>query len=120
MIILEPNEIKWAKNKKAPWEKAETPLESSIEGYAVKEFKKRGWIFWKFTSPNNRSVPDRFVGLPGGVAVFIEFKAPGKASTDKQRAKQQELADSGFIVFRDIDTKEKVGQVIEYCKGLIK
>jgi len=108
----------WRKGR-APWEIEKQTTEKNIESYLRDEVKKIGGKAFKFVSPGNDGVPDRLIGLPGGRAIFVETKAPGKKSTPLQRKKQQELADLGFIVFADIDTKEKVDQVINFCKGLI-
>jgi hypothetical protein len=114
---------KWQKGK-APWEQKNQVRERDIEAYLRDETKKLtvngvSAKAYKFVSPGNDGVPDRLLALPTGQAVFVELKAPGKKSTELQRKKQQELADLGFVVFSDIDTKERVDGVIRYCKGLV-
>jgi hypothetical protein len=109
---------KWQKGK-APWEKTQI-RERDIEAYLRDEAKKAGMKAYKFVSPGNDGVPDRLLALPIGQAVFVELKAPGKKSTELQRKKQQELANFRFTVFTDIDTKEKVDGVIDYCRRLIE
>ena len=53
---------------------AEQRLEQVVVNYA----KERDIITYKFTSPANRGVPDRVFIFPGGVVLWIEFKAPKK------------------------------------------
>ena len=57
--------------------------EASIERRVVKEAKAEGWLVFKWTSPNNRGVPDR-IFIRCGRVVFIEFKAAGKKPTKLQ------------------------------------
>lgn len=108
---------KWRKGR-APWEDT-GPKEKDIEKYLREQVKKLSGVAYKFISPGHNGVPDRMVVLPGGIIVFVELKAPGKQSTAEQRLKQQELAKLGCTVFSDIDTVEKVNQVIEYCRRLL-
>lgn len=58
----------------------ERDLENALGRYA----KKNGCMYYKFTSPARRSVPDRMVIGPYGDIVFIELKAPGKKPTPLQ------------------------------------
>lgn len=114
---------KWQKGK-APWEQKNQVRERDIEAYLRDETKKLtvngvSAKAYKFVSPGNDGVPDRLLALPIGQAVFVELKAPGKRSTPLQKKKQQELANLGFIVFADIDTREKVDKVINLCKFAI-
>lgn len=94
--------------------------EKDIEEYLRDQVKAIGGKAYKFISPGNNGVPDRFIALPGGLVVFVETKAPGKKSTSLQIKKQGELTKIGFTVFKDIDSKSDVDMVIDYCKGLIK
>lgn len=109
---------KWQKGK-APWEKTQI-RERDIEAYLRDEAKKAGMKAYKFVSPGNDGVPDRLLALPIGQAVFVELKAPGRKSTELQRRKQQELADLGFVVFADIDTRKKVDTVMYWCQQTVK
>ena len=59
-------------------------LEKEIEAQVCKYAKTRGWLTYKFTSPNRRSVPDRLFVSPIGLNVFIEFKQEGKKPTPAQ------------------------------------
>ena len=69
----------------------ERDLERKLGVYA----KKRGCLYYKFTSPARRSVPDRMVVGPHGEIVFIELKAPGKRPTKLQLRELKILQDQG-------------------------
>ena len=94
-------------------------LEKNIEKYLVDEVKKIGGRAYKFVSPGNDGVPDRLVCLPGGSVFFVELKAPGKKANGLQKLQQRRLMDLGFVVFNEVDSKEKVNGVIEWGKELI-
>jgi hypothetical protein len=107
---------KWRKGK-APWEVV--VKESDIEGYLRDEAKKINSKAYKTLSPGNDGFPDRLIALPIGMAVFVETKRPGKVSTEQQYKRQRELAGFGFVVFTDIDTKDRVDKVIVWCQKMI-
>lgn len=94
--------------------------ETDIEAYLRDKVKAIGGKAFKFVSPGNRGVPDRHICLPGGICVYVETKAPGKKSTPQQLKQQRFLVGLGFKVFSDIDSKQKVDDVINYCKRLVK
>ena len=73
-----------------------TDLEKDIERKACQWAKSQGWLVYKFTSPNYRSVPDRMF-LKHGTTVFLEFKRPGGKLTEGQRREIQKLNEAGFI-----------------------
>lgn len=50
--------------------------EKKIEDYLRKQVQLIGGKAYKFTSPNQRSVPDRLCVFPGGDIWFIEVKKP--------------------------------------------
>ena len=58
-------------------------LESKIETEVSKHAKLLGWLSYKFTSPNNRAVPDR-IYFREGRTILIEFKQLGKKPTKLQ------------------------------------
>jgi hypothetical protein len=94
--------------------------ENVIEGYLRDQVKAIGGKAYKFVSPGNAGVPDRLICLPGDKYVFVETKATGKKSTPLQIKQQNDFMKRGSRVFADIDSKEKVDQIITVCKGLIK
>lgn len=68
----------------------EAKLEAAVRKWAT----EKGWYCRKFTSPSNRSVPDRLF-LKDGRVVFIELKAPGKKPTKAQLLEIEEIQDHG-------------------------
>lgn len=88
-------------------------LEKDIEAYLVKRAREIGGVAYKFTSPSRRSVPDRLVVLPDRPPFFVELKAPGKKSTKRQVEEQRKLRAMGQIVFSDVDSKDKVEDLLE-------
>ena len=73
------------------------PLEKDIEKKACEWAKSQGWLTYKFTSPNRRSVPDRIFVKQGHV-IFIEFKRPGGRLTSGQEREIEKLVDHGAEV----------------------
>lgn len=59
-------------------------LEKDIERKIGEFAKKQGCLFYKFTSPARRAVPDRMIITPKGVIGFLEVKAKGKKPTPLQ------------------------------------
>ena len=57
-------------------------------------------------------MPDRIVIAPGGRVVFVETKSEGEKSNKQQKRFQAELEALGCTVYRDIDTKEKVREML--------
>lgn len=90
--------------------------ESDVEAYLRDRVKEIGGKAYKFVSPGNNGVPDRLVCLPGGQAVFVELKAPGKTPTTLQINQQIKLQALGFHV-RVIDSKAGVDCLINYFKA---
>jgi len=60
------------------------PLEKDIERRVCDYAKSKGCYVRKFTSPNNRSVPDRLFVSPGGSVGFLELKRQGQKPTKAQ------------------------------------
>jgi hypothetical protein len=82
-----------------PWKEVARPLlESDVENECKKWARKRGWWVRKFKSPSNRSVMDDVFAKCGRV-VWVEFKRPGKTSTDKQAEEQQAARAAGCEVY---------------------
>lgn len=85
-------------------------LESKIEKAVCDYAKERGFLVYKFTSPNRRAVPDRMFVHPSGLVSFIEFKATGKKATPQQEHEHDRLRGHGLIVFvvDDIDDGKRI------------
>lgn len=83
------------------FERSDKVLESSIEKDCGKYAKKLGFVHRKFSSPGNRSVPDRIYIHPKfpGRLFFIEYKAPGKTFTPAQLSEANLLRTAGTRVF---------------------
>ena len=74
---------------------------------------------YKWVSPGCAGVPDRIVILPNGRVFFVETKSERRKSSALQKKRHTELRALGCTVYADIDTKEKVREVIEleFYKG---
>ena len=59
-------------------------LEKDIERKVGEYAKANGCLYYKFTSPAHRAVPDRIVITPNGVVGFLELKREGKTPTPLQ------------------------------------
>ena len=73
-------------------------MEKHIENKCREIAKRRGYVFWKLVVQGYPGVPDRLMLSPGGSAIFIEFKAPGKKPTPLQLAWHDRLRKLGFPV----------------------
>ena len=73
--------------------------ESDIERKVGEYVKSKGGLFFKFTSPARRAVPDRIIVLPSVPPFFIEFKATGETATPAQRREHVRLSDRGANIF---------------------
>ena len=71
--------------------KKTTPLEKDIEKAIGVYAKKNGCLYYKFTSPAQRAVPDRIIITPRGVVGFIEVKREGAKPTPLQLAEIKKL-----------------------------
>lgn len=87
--------------------------EKDTERYLCEAVKRLGGRAYKFVSPGCAGVPDRIVILPGGRIFFVETKSEGRTSTKQQKKRQAELRALGCTVCTDIDTKEKVREVLQ-------
>lgn len=72
--------------------------ESTIETAVCKYAKGKGWIVYKFTSPGNRSVPDRLF-IRNKVVFFIEFKTLGKKPTKLQAKTIEDIKSQGICAY---------------------
>ena len=90
--------------------------EKQIERNLVKTVKKSGGICPKFVSPGMNGVPDRLVLLPGGKALFVETKAPGRKMRPLQIKRKAQLESLGFSVYC-IDGIEQIGEMIDEIKN---
>lgn len=90
--------------------------EKDTEDYLRLRVKEAGGRAFKFVSPGNAGVPDRIVLLPDKRIAFVELKATGGKSTPLQTKQMNYIAGLGFSIWL-IDSKEKVGALMQYLKG---
>ena len=86
-------------------------LERDVEARLVRKVKELGGVAYKFTSPNQRSVPDRLVCI-GGMAIFVELKRPGQVPTSAQMREHTRLRALGMTV-HVLDTYDLVDAFID-------
>ena len=90
--------------------------EKEIESYLRDRIRRIGGKAYKFVSPGNNGVPDRLVCLPGGRAVFVELKAPGKTLRPLQVRRKRQLEALGFSVYC-IDSPDQIGEILSEIQG---
>lgn len=73
--------------------------ERRLERRLKTEVERRKGKALKFTSPGWAGAQDRLVLAPGGRAVFVEIKAPGKKLRPLQAKRAAELEELGFEVW---------------------
>lgn len=98
-------------------------LEKDVQKACVDWARARGYWARKFSSQSQRSVPDylfagdRFKELgwektfPHKLKFAVEFKAPGKTSTDAQIDEQEAMRLAGWFVF-ECDNFDKFRSVV--------
>lgn len=86
--------------------------EQRIERQLVQQVSKLGGLALKFVSPGMAGVPDRLLLFPGGKAVFVETKAPGKKPRPLQLHRHEQLRALGFRVFV-IDEMKQIREVLD-------
>lgn len=75
------------------------PLEKYIEKAVCTYAKSLNILAYKFTSPSQRSVPDRLFMMPGGRGCFfLEFKRLGKEPTAAQEVEIAKIRRQGIYV----------------------
>lgn len=72
-------------------------LEKDLEKDVCKYIESLGGYQRKFTSPSQRSVPDRLFVINGSTA-FIELKRKGEVPTKAQRLELEALLKAGAVV----------------------
>ena len=92
-------------------------LEKDIERKVCDYAKDKGWLTYKFTSPNRMAVPDRLFITPFGRIVFIEFKREGAKPTPAQQREHERLVRQGCTV-RVIDNVEAGKQLVDADWGM--
>lgn len=72
-----------------------TPLEKQLEAKIGKWCKANGFLYYKFSSPAKRGVPDRVAIAPGGGVGFLELKRKGNKPTSLQCKEILTLTEQG-------------------------
>lgn len=103
-------------------------LEKDIQKQCVTWARERGWWARKFSSPANRSVPDYLFAKQFSHTTHvirprlaIEFKAPGKTSTDAQVKEQEHMRAAGWTVleYDNVEWFKEMFQAIEDRPDLV-
>lgn len=74
-------------------------LEKKTEEKVCEYARSKGFLAYKFTSPNRMAVPDRLFVTPAGVHFFIEFKREGQKPTAAQAREHEKLRANQAAVF---------------------
>lgn len=93
------------------------PLERDIEAAIVTFAKGKGCYVRKFTSPSQRSVPDRIFITPTGRVFFMELKREGKKATPAQEVEIAKIRKTGVLVFV-VDDVEKGKEIVQEMLAL--
>lgn len=90
--------------------------ESSLEMLVGRYAKQRGCLYWKFTSPGNRGVPDRIIVAPNGNVLFMELKAKRGVVSPLQehQCDQLRLRNANVCIVRDYG--DAVEEIDLLCK----
>lgn len=88
-------------------------LEKEIERRVTKYAKEKGFLGYKFTSPNHASVPDHLYIHPQGLCFFIEFKRKGCVPTPAQEREIERIRKHLCLVFV-VDEVDKGVEVIDW------
>jgi hypothetical protein len=93
-------------------------LEKQIEAAVCDYAKSKGFLAYKFTSPNRAAVPDRLIILPSGHMFFIEFKAAGKKPTPAQEREHTRLRQQNVQVYVIDNVADGMWLINSMCAGL--
>lgn len=91
-------------------------LEKKIEEKVCTYAKDKGFLVYKFTSPQRRSVPDRLLIHPFGKVIFIEFKRDGAKPTPSQALEHTRLRCHNIEVYIIDDIDQGKSLIDELCR----
>ena len=60
-------------------------LEKTIEKHLGEKVRRLGCLFYKFSCPGHRGVPDRIIMMPNGHTIFAELKTDSGQPSPAQR-----------------------------------
>lgn len=92
-------------------------LEKIIERNIVTYAKDKGIKSYKFSSPANRSVPDRIFIYPCGTIIFVEFKSKGKQLSKLQQFTFDKFKEMSCNIYI-IDSVENGKFVIDHASNI--
>jgi hypothetical protein len=110
----------------APAQATKKLLEKDVQSKCVEWMRGRGYWARKFSSMTQRSVPDYLFARAADytyqdIKLAVEFKAPGKSSTDAQRDEQEAMRQAGWFVLADVsDVKKFQRDVLAYETAMRK
>ena len=86
--------------------------EKFLEQKLMKRAAAQGGWALKLVCPGTSGVPDRLVLMPGGIAAFVEVKAPGEKPRALQLVQMRKLKQLGFPVFV-LDDADQIETILE-------
>jgi hypothetical protein len=93
--------------------------EKDVEAYGKKKLAEIFFKSEKFSSPNNKGVPDQLVtgvvniDWPVPLTFFVEYKAPYEKPTHLQKLDHRERRSRGYYVFV-VDCFEHVDLMVDF------
>ena len=90
-------------------------LEKVVERYLVERVQSIGGKAYKFSSPNNRAVPDRVCIFPYALIAFVECKSSTGKPTPLQNRVISYIRSMQHVVLV-INSKEQVDMFIQAIK----
>lgn len=90
-----------------------TMLEKDIEKKVCDYAREKGFLAYKFTSPQRAAVPDRLF-IRNGMVFFIEFKRGGQKPTPAQHREHMRLTEQGMRVYV-IDNVDDGKALVDLC-----
>lgn len=84
--------------------------ENLVEGYLVKQAKKRNIFCCKFVSPSMNGVPDRMI-IKNGHTIFIETKSATGKLRESQKVVIKIMREHGATVYV-ANSKEQIDEIL--------
>lgn len=84
--------------------------EAILEDYLATLCAARSWLYFKFTSPSRRGVPDRII-IGNTLTCFVELKGTEKTPRLDQLRRMAQINEAGGIATW-VATKEHIDQLV--------
>lgn len=97
--------------KKSPFPNKGLESEKKTEIYLTERTCALGGQSYKWSSPNNKGVPDRICIFPGEIALFVEVKSEGETLSKLQQLVHKRLLRLTRHVYT-VDTKVEVDNLL--------